>query len=173
MAAKKASKSSPSKAAKTDEASQRKNIAENRKARFKYEILEQIEAGIVLLGSEVKSLRQNRISLDEAYIRVNDGELWLIGADIAEYKQATLWNHAPRRPRKLLVQRGQLKKLSARANEKGLTLIPLHIYFNHRGIVKLLIGVGRGKKLFDKRETIKESDSRRNIDRAMKHRNRR
>ncbi len=150
---------------------QRKNIAENRKARFKYEILEQIECGIMLLGSEVKSLRDNQISLDEAYVRVSDGELWLVGADIAEYKQATLWNHARRRPRKLLVQRVQLKKLSVRAHEKGLTLIPLHIYFNERGIVKLIVGVGRGKKLHDKRQSIKEADNKRQLSRVMKKKN--
>lgn len=148
----------------------RRNIAENRKARFKYEIIEQIECGIVLLGSEVKSLRDNQISMDEAYVRVKDDELWLVGADIAEYKQATLWNHDRRRPRKLLVHSGQLKKLTARAQEKGFTLVPLHIYFNDRGIVKLLVGVGKGKKLHDKRQTLKEADTKRHIDRAMKHR---
>ncbi|MEZ6093564.1 MAG: SsrA-binding protein SmpB [Pirellulaceae bacterium] len=150
----------------------RRHIAENRKARFKYEVLEQIECGIVLMGSEVKSLRDNQISLDEAYVRVTNGELYLIGADIAEYKQATLWNHPRRRPRKLLVHSGQLKKLSQKAFEKGFTLIPLQVYFNDRGIVKLLVGVGRGKKIYDKRQSLKEADSRRTIDRAMKNRSR-
>ena len=147
-----------------------KNISENRKARHKFEIIEQIECGIVLQGSEVKSLRDGKISLDEAYVRVQDGALFLISADIAEYKQATMWNHEPRRPRKLLVHRAQLNKLTQRAFEKGLTLIPLRIYFNARGIVKLMVGVGRGKKLHDKRDAMKKADVKRQIDRAMRKR---
>jgi len=149
---------------------QSRTISENRKARHRFEIIEQIEAGIVLMGSEVKSLREGNISLDEAYVRVRDGELWLVGADIAEYRQATVWNHAPKRPRKLLVHARQLRKLSARAHEKGLTLVPLRIYFNARGIVKLMVGVCRGKKLFDKRASKRDADVRRDLDRAMKTR---
>jgi len=147
---------------------QSRHISENRKAGFKFEILEQIETGIILLGSEVKSLRENRISLDEAYVRVREGELWLVGADIAEYRQATIWNHAPRRPRKLLVHKRQLHKITVRAHEKGLTLIPLRIYFNDRGIVKLMVGVCRGKKLHDKRESLKTADAKRSMDRATR-----
>ncbi len=165
---------SPSKKAKKTKpealGTQRKNISENRKARFKYEIVEQIECGIILVGSEVKSLRDNNISLDESYVRVKGNELWLVGADIAEYKQATLWNHDRRRPRKLLVHANQMRKLASRAQEKGFTLIPLQIYFNERGIVKLIVGVGKGKKMHDKREALKTADSRRSIDRAMKRR---
>ncbi len=148
--------------------SERKSISENRKARFRFEILEQIECGIMLVGSEVKSLRDGKLSLDEAWVRVRDGELWLIGADIAEYRQASVWNHEPKRPRKLLVHRVQFDKLAERALEKGLTLIPLSAYFSDRGVVKIMVGVGRGKKLHDKRETLREKDSRRQIDRAMK-----
>ncbi len=143
-------------------------ISENRRARHRYEITEQLECGLMLVGSEVKSLREGKISLDEAYVRLEGGELWLIGADIPEYRQATIWNHDPRRPRKLLVHRGQLAKLAVRATEKGLTLVPLRVYFNARGIVKLMVGVGRGKKLFDKRQTLKDRDTKRQIDRAMR-----
>ena len=145
-------------------------ISENRDARYRYEILEKIECGVVLLGSEVKSLREHKVSIDEAYARVRDGELWLVGADIAEYKQATIWNHEPKRVRKLLVQKRQLSKLTGRTAEKGLTLVPLRIYFSPRGFVKVQIGVCRGKKLHDKRETLKANEARRNIDREMRKR---
>ena len=122
----------------------------------------------MLMGSEVKSLRDGKLSLDESYVRMNKGELWLVGADIPEYKQATIWNHDPKRSRKLLVHAAQLQKLGVRANEKGLTIVPLRVFFNPRGIVKVLIGVGRGKKLHDKRSTLKEREMKRQIDRAMK-----
>ena len=145
-----------------------KNISENRKARHRYEISEQLECGIMLMGSEVKSLRDGKLSLDESYVRMSKGELWLVGADIPEYKQATIWNHDPKRSRKLLVHAAQLQKLGVRANEKGLTIVPLRVFFNPRGIVKVLIGVGRGKKLHDKRSTLKEREMKRQIDRAMK-----
>ena len=165
MAARKKKKE---KAAKGDPAGQGKTISHNRKATHRYEILEKIECGIVLKGSEVKSLREGQLSLDEAYVRIRDNEIWLIGADIPEYKQATIWNHAPRRPRKLLVHGRQYKKLAERAFEKGLSLIPLHVYFNARGIVKVMVGVGKGKKLHDKRESMKKADVKRQINRAMR-----
>ena len=145
-----------------------RNVSENRRARHRYEITEQLECGIMLMGSEVKSLRDGKLSLDESYVRMDKGELWLVGADIPEYRQATIWNHEPKRPRKLLVHAGQLKKLAARLNEKGLTIVPLRVYFNARGIVKVMIGVGRGKKLHDKRSSLKEREIKRQIDRAMK-----
>ena len=170
MATQKKKKKSGGKQAQADD--QSKTITENRRARHRFEILEQIECGIVLLGSEVKSLRDGKISLDEAYVRLQDGDLWLVGADIAEYKQATMWNHAPRRPRKLLVHKRQLLKLKQRAFEKGMTLVPLRVYFNARGIVKLQVGVCRGKKLHDKRESMKSADVKRQIDRAMRSRRR-
>lgn len=165
MAARKKKKE---KAAKGDAAGQGKTISQNRKATHRYEILEKIECGIVLKGSEVKSLRDGQLSLDEAYVRIRDNEIWLIGADIPEYKQATIWNHAPRRPRKLLVHGRQYKKLAERAFEKGLSLVPLHVYFNVRGIVKVMVGVGKGKKLHDKRESMKKADVKRQINRAMR-----
>jgi SsrA-binding protein len=143
-------------------------ISENRKARHRYEILEHLECGLILLGSEVKSLRDGKVSLDEAYVRLRDGGLWLVGADIPEYKQATIWNHEPKRPRQLLVHANQARKLSARIQEKGLTLIPLSMYFNERGIAKVSIGVCRGKKLFDKRQTLRAADAKRQIDRASR-----
>ena len=123
-----------------------------------------------LLGSEVKSLRDGKLSLEEAYARVKDGDVWLVGADIAEYKQATIWNHAPKRPRKLLMRSSEKEKFAGQAHEKGLTLVPLKVYFNARGIAKVLLGLCRGKKLHDKRETLKKNDARRDIDRAMRRR---
>ena len=147
-----------------------KKIAENRKATHRFEILEKIECGVVLRGSEVKTLRDGKVSLEEAYGRVRTGELWLVNCDIPEYKQANVWNHDPRRPRKLLVHRRQLEKLTARAREKGYTLVPLKLYFSERGIVKLMLGVCRGKKLHDKRETLKKADTKRRLDRAMRGR---
>jgi SsrA-binding protein len=143
-------------------------VSENRKARFRFEILDSLECGIQLTGSEVKSLRDGKLSLDEAYARVKDGEVWLVGADIAEYPQATLWNHPPKRPRKLLLRREEREKFANLAHEKGLTLVPLRIYFNARGLAKVQIGLCRGKKLHDKRETMKKADSKREIDRAMR-----
>jgi SsrA-binding protein len=145
-------------------------VSENRKARHRFEVLDSLECGIQLTGSEVKSLRDGKLSLDEAYARVKEGEVWLVGADIAEYPQATLWNHAPKRPRKLLLKREQRQKFANKAHEKGLTLVPLKVYFNARGLAKVLIGLCRGKKLHDKRETMKAADSKREIDRAMRRR---
>ena len=158
------------KKAKTDGSSQMQVIADNRRARHRFEILEQVECGLVLIGSEVKSIREGHISLNEAYVRVENGELWLIGAGIAEYRQASFWNHKPKRSRKLLVHKRELKKLSTKAFEKGLTLVPLKMYFNARGIVKLLVGVGRGKKLHDKRQSLKEADNKRRLGREMRER---
>lgn len=143
-------------------------VSENRKARFRFEILDSLECGIQLTGSEVKSLRDGKLSLDEAYARVKNGEVWLVGADIAEYPQATLWNHPPKRPRKLLLRREEREKFANKAHEKGLTLVPLRVYFNARGLAKVQIGLCRGKKLHDKRETLKKADSKREIDRAMR-----
>ena len=143
-------------------------VAENRKARFRFEILDSIECGIVLVGSEVKSLREGKLSLEEAYARVKDGEVWLIGADIAEYRQATIWNHLPKRPRKLLLKREEIRKFADKAHEKGLTLVPLKVYITGRGLVKVQLGLCRGKKLFDKRETLKKADAKRDMERAMR-----
>jgi SsrA-binding protein len=145
-------------------------ISENRKAKFRYEILDSIECGVMLLGSEVKSLRDGKLSLDEAYIRVQSNDLWLVGADIAHYNNAGLWNHDPRRPRKLLTHKAEFAKFSLRAHERGLTLVPLRMYFNNRGIAKCVMGLVKGKKLHDKRETIKKRDTERGLQRAMRGR---
>ena len=144
-------------------------VAENRKARFRFEILDSLECGIALVGSEVKSLRDGKLSLDEAYARVRDGEVWLVGADIQEYKQATIWNHLPKRPRKLLMRREEIRKFANQAHEQGLTLVPLKVYITGRGLVKVELGLCRGKKLHDKRDSLKKADAKRDIDRAMRH----
>jgi SsrA-binding protein len=145
-------------------------IAENRKARHRFEVLETLECGIALVGSEVKSLRDGKVSLDEAYGRVRSGELWLLGCDIPEYTQATIWNHDPRRARKLLVHGSELRKFAGQAHEKGLTLVPLKVYFNERGIAKILMGLCRGRKLHDKREVLKKAVVQRDLQRAMRRR---
>jgi SsrA-binding protein len=142
-------------------------IAQNRKSRREYEVIDTLECGIVLVGSEVKSLRKGTLSLDEAYARVKDGEVWLIGCDIAEYVQANQFNHSPRRPRKLLMHRREIKKFASQAFEKGLTLVPLKMYFKE-GRAKVLLGIGRGRKLHDKRERMKAASMKRDIDRAMR-----
>ena len=144
-------------------------IAENRKARHKFHVLDTLECGIALVGSEVKSLRNGTLSLDESYGRVRNGEVWLVGADIAEYVQANRLNHNPKRPRKLLLHRNEINKFAMRAHEKGLTLVPLKMYFK-KGRAKLLLGLCQGKKLHDKRETMKKADSQRQIQRAMRKR---
>jgi SsrA-binding protein len=156
------------KKAATNKEPEGKLVADNRKARFNYEILDTLECGIQLQGSEVKSLRNGKLSLEESYARVKDGEVWLMGADIAEYPQATLWNHLPKRPRKLLMKREQIRKFADKAHEKGLTLVPLKVYFTPRGVAKVLLGLCKGKKLHDKRESLKKTESRRDIARAMR-----
>lgn len=144
-------------------------ICTNRKARYEYEILDQAECGIVLMGSEVKSLRAGKVVLDEAFGKLQDGELWLINCEIATYPQASLLNHEPRRERKLLMHRRELLKFAAQAGHKGFTLIPLSMYFT-RGIVKVKLAIGRGKKLHDKRDQLKKDSARREIAREMSNR---
>lgn len=145
-------------------------IAENRKARHRFQVLESLECGVALVGSEVKSLRNGRLSLDEAYGRVKNGEVWLVGCDIPEYMNATIWNHDPKRPRKLLLRQRELKRFANKAHEKGLTLVPLKMYFNERGFAKVLLGLCRGKQLHDKREALKKADVQRDLQRAMRRR---
>ena len=145
-----------------------KVICENRRAKHNFELLEQLECGLVLQGSEVKSLRNGKLSIEEAYVRYQNGELWLVNADIGEYRQANLWNHDPKRRRKLLVTKRELRRLADKATAAGLTIVPLKAYFNERGIAKIRIAVGRGKKVHDKRETLKKQEARRQIDRQMK-----
>jgi SsrA-binding protein len=144
-------------------------VAVHRRARFEYEVLETLECGLALVGSEVKSLRTGKLSLEEAYGRVRDGEVWLLGCDIPEYREANRFNHQPRRPRKLLLHRREIKRFAGKAFEKGLTLVPLKLYFK-QGKAKVLLGVCRGRKLHDKRETLKKEDVRRDIARAMRRR---
>jgi SsrA-binding protein len=130
-------------------------------------VLDTLECGIVLVGSEVKSLRTGQLSLEEAYARVKEDEVWLIGCDIPEYVQANRLNHIPKRPRKLLMHRREMKKFAKQAKEKGLTLIPLKMYFT-AGRAKVLIGLCKGRKLHDKREQMKKHSAQRDIRRAMR-----
>lgn len=137
-------------------------IIDNRRARFEYEILETFEAGLVLAGTEVKSIRAGGISLSESYARIRDGEAWLMGMHIPPYKQGSFSNVEPNRPRKLLLHREEIARLQNRVNEKGLTIVPLRLYFT-RGMAKVLLGVARGKKLWDKRAAAAKRDVEREI----------
>ena len=150
-----------------------KSVSENRRAKHQYEILDSIECGMVLHGSEVKSLRNGRCSIEEAYARFKDGELWLVDCEIDEYRQATFWNHPTKRMRKLLLHRRELARFAGRANERGLPFIPLRVYFTDRAVAKCVIALCKGRKLHDKREVLKKNDARREIDRAIKQRSRR
>lgn len=152
---------------KTEDNPNERLIAQNRKARHEYEVIETLECGIVLVGSEVKSLRSGRLSLDESYGRMDKDEVWLMGCDIGEYTFANRLNHDPRRRRKLLLHRREIKKFASRAYERNLTLVPLKMYFKG-GRAKVLLGLCRGKKMYDKRETLKKRDVSRDIDRAMR-----
>jgi SsrA-binding protein len=133
-----------------------KVVADNRRARFNYEIGETFEAGIVLTGSEVKSLRAGKATIGESYADSRGGEMWLINSNIAEYKQAGRFNHAPKRPRKLLLHQRQINRLAGAVEREGMTVVPLKLYFNERGRAKVEIALARGKKLHDKRETLKK-----------------
>ena len=144
-------------------------VAENRKARHDFEILDTLECGIALVGSEVKSLRGGKMSLDEAYGRVDGNEVWLLGCDIPEYEKANQLNHKPKRPRKLLLHRREIAKFAGHAFEKGLTLVPLKAYFKS-GRVKVLLGVGRGRKAHDKRQKLKADTAKRDIEQALRGR---
>lgn len=130
----------------------------NRKARFQFEILEKVEAGLVLLGSEVKALRQGLASLEESFGRIYDDEVFLVGLHIQQYSHAGGRNHEPTRKRKLLLRRREIRKLKAKVTQKGLTLLPLSITFNERGLAKVELGLCRGKNLHDKRETIRKRE---------------
>lgn len=137
-------------------------IVENRRARFEYHILESVEAGLVLTGTEVKSMRAGGVSLSEAYARFRDGEAWLLGMHIPPYKQGSFSNEEPTRPRKLLLHKEEIARLQSRIGEKGLTIVPLRLYFT-RGIAKVQLGVARGKKLWDKRADAAKRDVEREI----------
>jgi SsrA-binding protein len=145
-----------------------KVIADNRKARFNYEIGEVVEAGIALTGTEVKSLRQGRANIAESYADAKGGEIWLVNANIPEYLQASRFNHAPKRPRKLLLHRRQINKLAAAVDREGMTIVPLKLFFNDKGRAKIEIALGRGKKLHDKRESEKKRSWERERGRLMR-----
>jgi SsrA-binding protein len=145
-----------------------KVVADNRKARFNYEIGEVFEAGIALTGSEVKSLRHGRATIAESYADARDGEIWLLNANIPEYLQAGRDNHPPKRPRKLLLHKRQIDKLAGAVDREGMTIIPLRLFFNERGRAKLELAVARGKKLHDKRETDRKRSWDRERGRLMR-----
>jgi SsrA-binding protein len=155
-------------AAKTDD-SGIKVVARNRRARHDFDLIEKVEAGLVLTGTEVKSLRNGKANLEDAYAEVDRGEVWLLGCDIPEYVQANRMNHAPKRPRKLLLHRREIGKLVTKTNEKGITLVPLSLYFK-KGIAKVELCLARGRKTFDKREALKKQEAKRDMDRAMRRR---
>jgi SsrA-binding protein len=142
-------------------------VAVNRRARHEYNISDTFEAGLVLTGTEIKSIRAGKVNLADAYARVEKGEAWLIGAHIAPYEAGNRWNHEPRRDRKLLLHRSEIDELMGRASAKGLTVVPLRLYLTGKGRAKLELGLARGKQLHDKRRSIAERDQRREIEREM------
>jgi SsrA-binding protein len=146
-----------------------KLIASNRRARHNFDILETYEAGLVLLGTEVKALRDGRADLKESYARVDGNEAWLLGCHISPYAQGNRANHDPLRPRKLLLHRGEISRLLGRVMEKGLTVVPLSLYFKG-GRVKVELGLARGRKMLDKRQVIREREERREMDREVRAR---
>jgi SsrA-binding protein len=145
-----------------------KVVADNRRARFNYEIGEIFEAGIMLTGTEVKSLRLGRATIAESYADTRGGEIWLVNANIPEYLQASRFNHAPKRPRKLLLHRRQIEKLAGGVERDGMTIVPLKMYFNDKGRAKVEVALARGKKLHDKRETEKKRSWEREKGRLMR-----
>lgn len=139
----------------------------NRRAFYEYHVLEKVECGIVLMGSEVKSLRNGQITMTDSYARIEGGEVYLVGCHISEYRNATHFGHEPLRKRKLLLHRAEIRKLERKVELKGHTLVPLRVYFNARGIAKLELGVCRGKQLHDKRQSVKSRDTEREMQREM------
>lgn len=146
-----------------------KTICRNKKALHEYEVHDTLECGVVLTGTEVKSLRESSASLDGAYAKIEGGEVWLLGSDIPEYSMGNRLNHKPKRPRKLLMHRSEIAKFAGKASERGFTLIPLRIYFKE-GIAKVELAVARGKQVHDKREAKKKADAQREIRREMTRR---
>ena len=144
-------------------------VCRNRKAKHEYDILDKIDCGIELYGSEVKSIRNSKIVIEDAYARVDRSEVWLINADIAEYPQASMFNHERRRKRRLLLRRSEIRKFAEAGESQGCTLVPLSVFFN-RGYVKVRLGLCRGRRRHDKREALKKQDHKREMDAAMKHR---
>ena len=146
-----------------------KVIARNRRARHDYHILDVVEAGVVLTGTEVKSLRAGRASLTDGFAELRDGELWLMGVHIPEYTLGTWTNHEPRRPRKLLLHRREINRLASQISEQGLTIVPLALYFSS-GRVKVELALGRGKRAYDKRQDLARRDAAREVERALRRR---
>ena len=156
--------------AKSKDEPKRRVVADNRKARYAYAIDTTIEAGLALMGSEVKALRTGKATIGESYAQAKDGEIFLINAYIPEYAMANRFNHEPRRTRKLLVRKTEARKLAQAVQREGMTLIPLRLYFTPRGIAKIELGIAKGKKLHDKRETEKKRDWARDKARLMRSR---
>ena len=146
----------------------RKIVAENRRARFNYEIDDTVEAGLVLQGTEVKSLRNGEANIAESYVSEEGGEIWLINSYIPEYLEANRFNHEPRRRRKLLLNKREMARMAQSADREGMTLVPLNLYFNDRGFAKLQVAIAKGKKTVDKRETVKKRDWDRQKARILK-----
>lgn len=140
-----------------------KLIAQNRKARFQFHLLQKVEAGIELRGTEVKALRNGSVSLTEAYCKIDSGEIYLHNANISQYSHGNVWNHDPVRPRKLLLHKNEILRLDQKVKERGLTLVPTRMYFNERGKAKVEIALAKGKKLYDKREDIAKRDLERRL----------
>ncbi|MBA3985706.1 MAG: SsrA-binding protein SmpB [Flavobacteriales bacterium] len=148
---------------------QQKNVnIKNRKARFAYEILDKFTAGIVLKGTEIKAIREGKASIAESFCEFQNGELFVINMTVEEYSHATFFNHAPKSERKLLLNKKELKKLEKEVRTSGLTIIPLNLITNDKGLAKLIISLAKGKKEFDKRETMKERDTKRDLSRIKK-----
>jgi SsrA-binding protein len=148
----------------------RKVVSTNRKARHDYEILDTFEAGLVLTGSEIKSIRAGKVNLREGFVQPRDGELWLLNTHISTYDQAGMFGHDPLRPRKLLLHRREIDRITSRVQEKGLTIVPTVLYLT-RGLAKVEIALARGKKQYDKRSTLRERESQRQIERTLRSRN--
>jgi SsrA-binding protein len=148
-----------------------KVICRNKRAFHEYEVLESLECGVALTGTEVKSLRDGHASLEDAYAKLDGGEVWMIGSDVPEYAMGNRMNHKPKRPRKLLLHRREINKFAGKATQKGFTLVPLRLYFRD-GLAKVELAIARGKQLHDKRQAAKKADAQRDIRRAMTERKR-
>ena len=159
------------KSKKTPPPSDIRPVARNKKAFHNFHILEKIEAGLVLHGTEVKSVRLGRVNISDAYARVEGGEIWLVGMHISPYEHGNIWNHAERRPRKLLLHAREIRRLGAKVEQRGLTLVPLEIYFR-KHLVKVLLGLAQGKRFYDKRADIKKREQKREVAAMMKHKQR-
>ena len=147
---------------------QKKINIRNKRATFDYEILEEWVAGVVLVGTEIKSIRLGKAALTDSYCYFEDGELWIRGMNVAEYGWGTCNNHAPKRDRKLLLQRKELAKLQRSLQDRGLTIVGLRMFISEKGFAKVVVGLARGRKAYDKREYLKENDAKREMDKAMK-----